>query len=473
MKALLVNPPWYRREGNIWREVNTRLPPLGISYIAAYLERQGISVEVLDAQAEQLHVDSFPDRLAGKDFDVIGITSTTPIFYRAIDSAKILKKLFPKAKLVMGGVHPSALPEEALACEDVDMVVIGEGEKTLLEIIQGKKPSEIPGLAFRVDNGEMVKTPDRPLINDLDGLPHPAYHLLPMQRYRPALGGYRRLPAVQIMASRGCTHRCTFCFPVFGNTARFRSVDSIIDEIKLLVKDFGMKEIYFYDDTFNLNRKLLAGICEALIREELDITWACLARADLVDLEILKLMKRSRCHAISFGVESADPEILDNIKKQLDLSKVGDAVEMCRKVGIESRLGFMMGNPGETRETLEHTIRFCIDLNPDLAMFNITTPFPGTQIYEWADERGYLRTKDWETYDFSTAVMDLPDCPHELVEHYQREGHKRYFLRPGFIFGRFLKIRSWLDFKINMIAFLSLSGIKPAIEKIIGRKIYE
>jgi radical SAM superfamily enzyme YgiQ (UPF0313 family) len=445
MDLLLIDPPWViKDDDNLWKNVGSCLPSLGIAYIASYLEGHGKSVSIIDCTAEQVSVSSFGKRLRSFRNDpprFIGITATTALISNALAIAKACKSLFPESKIVLGGVHPSVEPDSTLSHGFVDYVVRDEGEITALELVSGVPLESIDGLSFKRD-GQVIHNKGRELIKDLDEIPPPAYHLLPMDRYHPALGTYKRLPAMSIFATRGCPGRCTFCHRTFYGVVRPRSARNIIDEIKLLKEGYGVREIAFYDDTFTLFKKIVHEFCDLLIKERMGITWSCFTRVDYVDEPLLGHMKKAGCHLILFGVESADGQILKNIRKNISLKQVEKIVRVARKIGIETRASFMFGNPGETEETIKKTIDYAIRLDPDEVQFNITTVYPGTEMYDWAKENGYLCYADWSHSNMSDINMRLPTVTHETLRKYYKLGHRRFYLRPKIILRRLLRIRN-------------------------------
>ena len=234
------------------------------------------------------------------------------------------------------------------------------------------------------------------------------------------------------------------------------SASYMIEEVKMLIKNYGIREIAFYDDTFTAIKRNVHEFCERIINEKIDITWVAFARVDFIDEKTLDLMKRAGCHQVLFGIESGNEEILRNIGKNPSLEKVKQAVLMTKKAGIECRTSFMLGNPGETEETLKQTIDYSIALDADLAMYNVTTPFPGTKMFQWAQEHGYLTTKDWTKYDFSTAVMELPSVSAATVEKYYAMAHKAFYGRPSYMVKRLLRIRSIDDIIMAFKAVIAI-----------------
>ena len=443
MRVLLINPPWVlHRKGNIWRNVASVMPPLGLGWLAAVLEREGHEAAILDCHALGLDLAGIHRWVRERPaFDLVGLTATTPLIANAIEIARTIKKERPETRVALGGVHPTVLPEEALAHEAIDLVVRGEGEETIREIAANRPVESIAGVSWR-SGRDVVHNPERALIQDLDSLPFPAYHLLPMKRYRPAAGAAKRLPATSVLATRGCPGRCTFCYRIFGNRLRYRSGRNVAEEVKLLQDQYGIKEICFYDDTFTAVKREVRAFCQSVLDLGIDLTWSCFSRIDTFNEETFRMMKAAGCHQVMYGVETYDPEILRNINKRVDHEKTGEVIRATQRLGMEVRAAFMLGNPGETEQTMEENIRYAIRLAPDLALFNITTPYPGTEMFAWADANGYLKTRDWADYDLSKPVMDLPTVSAEKIAEYYRKAHRRFYLRPRFVWQRLARLRS-------------------------------
>jgi radical SAM superfamily enzyme YgiQ (UPF0313 family) len=445
MRILLVDPPWIiQNNENLWRSVRSCLPSLGLAYVASSLEAAGHRVSYLDCTAEHVSVEAAKARLAAMDPapDLVGLTATTPLFPNALSIAKAAKELFPGCRVVFGGVHATVMPDEVLSYPFVDYVARDEGEATAVELASGRAPEEILGLSWRRADGQIVHNELRPLLKDVDRIPVPAYHLLPMHRYAPAVGGFLRLPAMSLFATRGCPGRCTFCHRTFRGKVRRRSARSIVDEILLLQRGWGIREVAFYDDTFTAFKSTVLEFCEILVREKVDLTWSCFTRVDHVEKSLLQAMRRAGCHLILFGVESANAQILKTIRKNISLEQARQAVRVARELGIRTRASFMLGNPGETVDTLEETVRFAIELDPDQVQFNITTVYPGTEMYDWAKEHGYLVVDDWSRYNVSDVVMELPTVSSAEVRRCYRLAHKRFYLRPKVVLRRLLQLRT-------------------------------
>lgn len=459
MRILLVNPPWVRRKDNVWDNVASVMPPLGLAWMAAVLEQNGHKVRILDAHAERVDLDHFPFYLRQLgQFELVGITATTALIINGLEIARMVKSELPHAVVILGGVHPTVLPDEVLTEPAVDLVVRGEGERTISQLAAEKPLEQIQGISFR--SGQVIQhNPDQGLIEDVDSLPMPAYHLLPMDKYYPAIGAAKRRPAVSMLATRGCSGRCTFCYRIFGKRLRVRSGRKVAEEAKFLQDNYGIKEICFYDDTFTVLKREVYAFCQALEDLKIDLTWSCFSRTDTVDEELLMRMKESGCHQIMYGIESASAEILRKIGKRTNVEQSEHAIHMAQKAGLDVRAAFMIGNPGETTHTMKETLVFAIRLDPELVTFNITTPFPGTEMFRWADEKGYLITKNWADYDLAHPVMKLPTVSCKKVQNFYRQAHIRFFLRPRYIVRRIARLRSLADFADAFRGLRAIIGI--------------
>lgn len=446
-KVLLIDPSWeIESSHNIWRNIGSCLPSLGLAYIAAYLEKNSFGVRILDCTADNIGPDKLKRIFARMETpSYIGLTATSPLIKNAFQIAVLARQYFPEAKIILGGVHPSVETEESLGQPAVDAVVRGEGEETFLEVVKGLPFESIKGLSYKKD-GKFIHNESRPLISDLDKIPAPAYHLLPMKKYYPAIGSYRRLPAMSLFATRGCPGRCTFCYRTFAGKVRKRSAENIMAEVELLYRDYGIREIAFYDDSFTVFKKEVFRFCELLEEKKLDISWSCFTRADLVNKKLLLAMKRAGCHLILFGVETADEQIMKNIRKNLSLDKVVKNVRFAHRIGIDTRASFMLGNQGETVETVKKTIKFALKLKPRQVQFNIATAYPGTELYLWAKENGYLVDEDKYDYNMSDVNLSLPTISPERLRFYYNYAHRKFYLNPYTIIGHILSLRTLTQF---------------------------
>jgi radical SAM superfamily enzyme YgiQ (UPF0313 family) len=409
---------------------------MGLAYLAAVLEKNKIQVEILDANVLDLSPAEVADYARGTKADIVGISILTP----AHNFATEVSSLLPKGIIsVAGGPQASALPEELLQ-EGFEVVIKGEGEQSLLEIAQGKDFQDILGISFKRGNRNLHNR-DRPFL-DPDELPLPARHLLIRQGCnRPYFSeGTRYFPWARIHSSRGCPWDCYYCHKsVFGYNFRPRSPQGVLREVEYLVKNFGVKEIDFSDDVFNLDIKRAEEILEGIIRARfrLCLRFSNGLRIDRINQELLKKMKLAGTEYIAYGIESGDREILDRIPKQIRLEQVREVVRLTRKTGIKVTGFFMLGLIGDSRQSMHRTVEFARGLGLDAALFNIAIPYPGTKMYQHIKETGEILVRDWSQFYHTSGKMiytlDGTSLPQE-VERFYRRANRRFYLRPGYIF---------------------------------------
>lgn len=287
-----------------------------------------------------------------------------------------------------------------------------------------------------------MRTPNRGYIEDLDSLPFPARHLLPMDKYK-ILG--RKLTVIHVISSRGCPFQCTFCSSsaLCGKRFRARSVENILDEIEEAAEKYKTRHIEFIDDTFTLNRRRIVEFCEEVKKRGLDISWCCSSRVDTIDEDLMKKMKEAGCFIIFFGVESASQRTLDLIGKGITVDRAVKAINWAKKAGIEVLASFVIGFPWETRRDMKETIRFAVKLKPDFAEFSVATPYPGTALYEMAEKEGLIEVRDWSKYTAIEPVMRGYNFTVKDVKRLIQFSYMRFYLSPGFIINQFKK-RRWL-----------------------------
>ena len=434
--------------------------PLNLLYLSAYLESKNIPVKILDGQVHDLDEQSLIMNIQQFNPNIVGISCATPLVYPAHEIARTVKGFSRQITVVMGGPHPTVLPEETMADENVDIVVRGEGEITLFELVQaiknGSGLDSILGITYR-DNGHIVPTQNRPLNTDLDSLPPPSWHLIPIGKYRPQVDIYYRFPWTTMLTSRGCPYRCIFCASrkISGHRYRARSPENIVEEVDALVSQYGIRNIGMADDNFVADRKRTERICDILIKEGYSkkVDWVCAVRADGVDEPLLKKMRAAGCRCLCVGIETGSQRLMNVLRKHLKLEKVEEGVKMMRKAGIKVRGTFLLGIPTETEEETRQTIRFAKKLNLDFAKFNIITPYPGTELWEMAKERGLVEENTWSRLipgiGFSEAEpVFVPEgrSGKELKVEQQRAARTFYF-RPRPIWNLASNARSFSDFK--------------------------
>jgi radical SAM superfamily enzyme YgiQ (UPF0313 family) len=461
MDVLLINPPWAQLSEDVRRKyrVENLMPSLGLGYIAAVLERNGFEVKILDANVEAISPAKLASYLRQKGWRAqhIGITATSHSIPTALAMAGACKEAMPDSKVTLGGVHPTILPEETLSREAVDFVVRGEGEFPYLDLVRGRRIQDIEGLSYKRE-GQQFHNLILGRVADLDQLPSPAFHLMPIHKYRPAIGTYRRLPVMGVVGSRGCPFNCTYCAsPAFwGKTVRFRSARNIFEEIAFLVKEYQIREIQLLDDTFTVARGRIIELCELLLKADFRISWSCNSRVDSADDDLLKVMKAAGCHSISYGIESADKEMIERIKKRISLEQARRAIALTKKNAITCRASFMFGNPGETWETMEKTVRFALETMPDFVVFNIIRPYPGTEVYQWALERGGLMREKWYMAPESGPIMRLPGLSRRDLVKAQSQAMRRFYLRPRYALSRVSRMHSLRDIQMYLEGFVNI-----------------
>ena len=442
MKILLINPV-FCEEYRLIKRGQLLVPPINLAYLAGGLERCGHEVEIVDANVLFLMLDDLREIIAASGADVVGVTAKTPTYNDALDVLGMTKEVLPAAVTVLGGPHPTVCPERCIIHDCCDFLVLGEGEITLTELVSvlesGGDPSAIEGLAFMQD-GTMFKTPPRPLIENLDELPFPSYQLLPLEKYTlgpqqlVATGGSHTVPYMAMMTSRGCPHRCVFCstYTVFGRHCRLRSPENVFEEITYLVEKLGVRRIDFMDDTFTIDRQRVVTLCRMIIETRLDIRWLCQTRVDRVDQELLTLMRSAGCDLILFGLESGSQQVLNRIKKGVTVEQAKNAVTWTKEAGIAIIGSFMVGNPGETRETIRETVDFARNTDIDSADFNLFTPYPGTDYFE--DTYQDDNWRDFIDPEFNERVAFVPaGFTSEELALAQRIAYRRFYLRPWYV----------------------------------------
>lgn len=391
-----------------------RFPPLGLGYIAAVLREKGISVKIVDCTFKNENEGVKEARKHNPS--LIGIYSMFTMENTSFNLAKALRGTCDL--LVTGGPLPSIYPETFL--KEFDLAVLGEGEQTLLEIIQflrGKTElSQIPGIAYEDKRGNVVHNPPRKLISNLDAIPHPARELFDNEAYKKYYKRTYGYTLTSMISTRGCPYNCDFCSkPVFGDCYRERSAVNVVDEIEDVLSH-GYERVFFQDDCFTLNKQRVNEICEQIRDRGLNVGWYCLSRVDSPDTEMLSKMMEAGCKQIFFGIESGNNSILEVMKKQFTSEQARKAVELTASTGIKTGAFFILGYPGETDETILNTIQFATSLPLDYLSFTLPYPIPGTRMYERV--KGQLnksgRINSGHSYKDHTLTFQSPFSENKL-----------------------------------------------------------
>ncbi len=475
MKIILINPPIIfkgqrSRITPVIENLFYNSPPLGLAYLAAVLHQEGRPVGIIDAAVERLTVEETVLRLKKESPDVVGITSTTNLFDSAAILAQQIRDRFPHVFLTVGGAHVSAQPEHALTHSCFNVGVIGEGEETFSELIRTLENSgdlaRVHGLVLRKNN-TLIFTPPRPLLPDLDSLPFPARHLLPLGRYRPQPNDQNLLPKMSMIASRGCPYGCVFCDKsVFGNRYRSFSAAYICREMESLIREYGARDIAFLDSTFTVSRERVESIVCEILKQKIRVKWTCTVRADIVTREMLAMMKQAGCWRVRIGIESGSEDVLGFIKKGITLEQVKKAVGWASELGLQPKGFFMIGHLPDTRETIQKTIRFARSLPLKDITVQINTPMPGTPQFDMADWYGSFSTSDFADYSYWQPVF----IPHGLNRKALLKAYhffyRSFYLRPSVLLRHICSIKTFSDlikylksFKLILNMFFSTQKV--------------
>lgn len=448
MKVLLINP----LTKFVWKDT---MPPLGLAYLAAVLEQNSIGVGIIDALVERKGPGVVAEEVKKIHPDIVGIYCATEMRHDAFQTAYTIKQSCPEATIVMGGPHVTFAAEDTLEnIQSVDIIVRGEGEDTFLELIKaleyGKDLTLIEGISFR-DKDNIIHNSPRPFIQNLDALPFPARRLLPMDKYDFQIP-FSKMRATNVISGRGCPIGCIYCSTsiMWGKRIRVRSPQNVVDEIEHVVKEYGIKGIYFLDDTFTFYKQRTMEICDEIINSNLGLTFFCESRVDSVDEELFQKMKQAGCKIIAFGIESGSQRVLDTMKKKIDISQAINAVHLCNKARIKSKTFFMYGLPEELPEEIESTYKLIYNLNSDVKVAGICKIRPGTELESIAKKKKVLPD------GFSWANEPEPALRYNQNERFDEEVAKiimkvrrELFFKPAYIW------RQLIDQNIKLLPYLA------------------
>jgi len=393
-------------------------PPWFLAYSAALLEKENIAVDLVDTTTLNMTNDEFVDYVKKTSPELLITEVSTLTIYKDLELMKRIKEEVG-CKIALTGSHATALCQEILLQNPfIDFVLFGEYELTVLELammLRWNRFRNILGLAYREGNKIRINKP-RQLIKDLDSLPFPARHFLPMDRYNEA---FAQVPNQQLLSSRGCPFRCVFCLlpqTLYNHTVRYRNPKKVVDEMQMLIEEYKPKEIYFDDDSFTLNPKHVLGVCKEIKDRNLDIAWSCMGHA-LITEDVLKTMVDAGCVGVKFGVETASQRVQKEIKKNLDVEQIKKFVKLAKKFNLRTHATYMLGLPGDTKETIEETLKLAVTLGTDRFQISIATPYPGTEFYNWVKKNGHLVTEDFSRYDGNKeAVVSYPNLSKQEID---------------------------------------------------------
>ena len=484
MKVLILNGPddpnikdrvlvrvdrWPGRKiRRFFKETVIQVYPIFTSYSLAVLRREGLTPLFLDSLVEGLDLVQTIDRIGELEPDLVFLETSTPSIEADLITAKRIKEKFG-IQVALIDCHATYFHNEIIKEPFIDYIIRGEFEMTITHLSKTIKDGgdlhNVQGVTWKNNIGEIIINPDRELFEDLDSLPYPARDLVDQSRYREELCHYK--PYFHLWTSRGCPHKCIFClWPniLYKGKVRFRKVSNVIEEISFLKREYGAREIFIYDDTFNLLPKRVEEFCNELLRRNINIHWLCQFRPDKNNSpDLFKLMKKSGCRLVVFGVESGSQYLLDHsIRKGLTLDEARNAIRWCKEAGIEAHLAFVVGVPGETDETIRQTYEFIKEVQPDRFQVSIATPYPGTPWYEMIKNQ----PRDWKDFDANCVASFCENLTAEELENAIHGMYLSYYFTPSKIIGRILSIRSWDDFLDNweklksFISRYSVAGIR-------------
>jgi radical SAM superfamily enzyme YgiQ (UPF0313 family) len=443
MRVLIINPPWpgkgfgTRSQNRIIKHRSDKFLqyPVYLAYSAAQLKKAGHEVSYIDSVIQDYDLSQTLCEAVKTAPEVIFMETTTPSIVADYENLTRLKEA-TNARILVGGPHATYFHREVLEeCQAIDVVIRHEFDTKISSVVSNIGDlTGIGGITYRngstiLDNGEGEYE------TDLDSIPFPDRETVPWSWYLEAW--YSRRPFMNLMTSRGCPYHCSFCLwpqSMYGHKQRFRSVENVISEIRLLVDRYGLKELNIDDGTFTTNRKRVIEFCQRVREEKFELLWTCNGRVDTIDDEMLSEMKRAGCKMIRLGVESGSQEVLDKIKKGLTLEQIEKGVRMVKKHGIQALGGFMFGFPYDSKKSVEETIQFAKKLSPDQVQFSISMCYPGTSLYEYAKEEELLLAKNFNEFDMTHGpVVKTVDMERAELEHILARAYRQYYFRPSFV----------------------------------------
>ncbi|MEE8380311.1 MAG: radical SAM protein [Thermodesulfobacteriota bacterium] len=456
MKVLLLNPPtsdnkMFIREGRCTQEQGvwaTLWPPISLATIGAVLEKDGHEVKIVDCAAQGVSWSELGQLIENFLPHVVIWSTGTPSIENDLELASFIKKCDKKILTAVFGTHVTALDRECMeSFPEIDCIIRNEPEMTskeLLKVLQEKFDfKEILGLTFRNNAGDIIANPPRPFIEDLDSLPLPAWHLIKLDYYRLPLKGKRYL---MISPLRGCPFKCSFCTcqTYYGKKLRKRSIEGVLKEIEYNIEQFGIRDFFFWAETFVVDKEYVKNLCSTIIERGIDISWTSNSRVDTVDGPLLKLMAEAGCWMISYGIESGSQKVLDEANKGTRIEQAYEAVRYAKEAGIKTVGHFILGLPGETEVSIKHTINYANQLGLDIAQFYCAVPFPGSILYERALKEGWIKNSDYGCFKQDNALMELSTISPQVVNRYRKIAYRKFYfnLKRGY---STLRLVNWKD----------------------------
>lgn len=440
MDVLLINPfPEFAYGTN----ETTVEPPLGLGYLGSITERKGLSCRIIDANVLQIKTEELLKQIYLIKPKILGISVNLYTYKTALKITDRVKKKIPETTIILGGPTPTSTPKKTMEECQADAVCIGEGEETFSEILERYESGknlfyQVKGIMYRKGK-KIIQNSPRGFMQDINKLPFPAYHMFPnLMKYKSRA---IKKPFAPLLTSRGCPFQCVFCSKdVFKYVCRMRSPENVIEEIDLLVNNYGVKQIDILDDNFTLDKERTKKILDLIISRKYDL---CInlqsgVRTEGIDKAVINKMKKAKIFKIPFGVESGDENILNIIRKQLDLKRVIKCTKLAKEAGMKVYGFFIIGLPGDTPETMQKTIDFAIKMNPNIANFAIAIPFPGTELYRMVEKDGKFLVNMDDGIDagfYANEVFyELEGMDRNQVLKYYKKAMKKFYLRPQKIY---------------------------------------
>ena len=451
MNVLIINPPWpgkgfgTRSQNRIIKHRSDKFLqyPIFLAYSAAQLLEAGLGVSYIDSVIQDFDMKQTIEAARNKSPDVIFMETTTPSIDADYASLKRLKDA-TNATVIVAGPHATYFHKDVLKdCSAIDVVIRHEFDTKIANVVANLEDlSKVSGITYR-DGENIIDNGDGEVATDLDRIPFPDRETVPWKWYLEAW--YSRQPFMNMMTSRGCPYHCAFCLwpqSMYGHRQRFRSLDNVLAELRVLVDKYGLKEVNIDDGTFTTNKKRVIEFCQRLRDEKIKLIWTCNARVDTIDDEMLSEMKAGGCKMVRLGVESGSQEVLDKIKKGLTLEQIEKGIRMVKRHGIQTLGGFMFGFPYDSRETVEQTIAFAKKLSPDQVQFSINMSYPGTSLYEYAKENDLLLAKSFNEFDMTHGpVVKTQDMERDELKHILARAYREFYFRPRYMLQTLFHLR--------------------------------
>lgn len=468
MKAVVLIPP-SKHSKNVARDLvygcwckgkriaGIQFPPVSQCLVATVIKEAGHDVKLLDGAGLMYTIDELKDEFTREQYDVCVMLTSTMTVVEDAEILSDLKEINPGMKTIMSGSQATFMPQATLSRKGCDFIVQREQEWVIRDLINaldqgGEAYKDVKGIGFKDAEGNIVINPLADLIRNLDDLPFSDRNLLPgnIEYFNPIV---KRMPFTTMFTTRGCTAKCTYCTsPVFyGDKVRFRSAEKVVEELKTCYEQ-GYREVFFRDELFTASKKRVMDICRLIKENNIDMTWICSSRVNNIDPEMLQTMKDAGCHMIRFGVESGVQEILDNVRKDITVEETRQCFKWCHEYGIDTHAHCMIGSPGETRETIEQSIKFVKEIDPTIITFGITTPYPGTSLFDEV-KKVHPEIGDGSQMDIKRLHSDtffnqfFTDLSNEELGKDIRRVYREFYFRPSYIFNWLKRIDSWEEFK--------------------------